>query len=257
MAFANVGPRVFLAISTLALSASALGCGSGGTSSTGGAGGATTTSSSSTTTGSGGDTTTSSSAGGTGGTGTTTSTSSSTTSTSSSTTSSSSTIVDWAACHTCLQTACAPELAACDAGCMGIQTCLDAVCGHLSEIGAPDEGTCQVYCQAQHFSSKDEHLDLVNCAQQASECIPPCSYGIGDWEECVDAATDGACGPKLDACSADVDCVDYITCALTCTTAADCKACGASPEGMAGRALFEDYWLCVETDCILELWLPG
>lgn len=267
MASSKLDIRFFLATTGLALSALAPGaaCSSGGTSDTGGGG--STTSSTTVTGGSGGTggattTTSSSSAGGTGGTGGATTTSSSSSSSSSSTTSSSTSSSSsssgdtWPACHACLKTECATEIAACDDGCVGIQACLDAVCGNLSVIGAPDEGACQVYCQAQHFSSKDEHLALINCAQMASACMPPCALAGYDWNQCVDASTKGMCGPLLDTCTNDTNCIDYLTCALTCTTTPECKACSATPEGKAGRDLFEAYWACVERDCITEAWLP-
>src|SRR5689334_17738623 len=38
----------------------------------------------------------------------------------------------WPACHTCLATKCGAEQKACDAECLAIQACIDAVCANLS-----------------------------------------------------------------------------------------------------------------------------
>ena len=112
-------------------------------------------------------------------------------------------------------------------------------------------------CQQLHFSSKQKHLDVVNCAQGASQCMPPCAFYSFDWDQCVAAETAGTCKPALDACNASTDCQTYQACAAACTTNVACQACGSTPEGKAGRALYEAYWQCVESTCLVESWLPS
>jgi hypothetical protein len=156
-----------------------------------------------------------------------------------------------------LQTACKAEIAACDADCIAIQACLDAVCAHLSMIGASDEGQCQVHCQQLHLTSKQKHLDVVNCALGASQCMPPCSGYSYDWDQCTADATKNQCKPALDACNASQACLDYQTCASGCATNADCQACSSTTDGKTGEQLYEAYWQCVETSCLPEGWLPS
>lgn len=164
----------------------------------------------------------------------------------------------WPACHACLQTECATELAACDAECVAIQACLDTVCQGLSAAGnAVEEGKCQVACQAKHFGSKQKHIDVVNCAQQSLlNCAPPCAAAPYDWEQCVDHAAENQCKDAQTACTSDDACTDYIVCVTVCNTAAECVACSDTPAKAAGRALYEAYWACVEDDCLTEYWLP-
>jgi hypothetical protein len=131
------------------------------------------------------------------------------------------------------------------------------VCAHLSSTGSSDEGACQVQCQQLHFGAKQAHLAVVNCAQQAAQCMPPCAGYSYDWDQCVAKETTGTCKPQLDACNASTDCQTYQGCASSCTTNAECQACASTPAGKAGRDLLEAYWQCVETTCLVEGWLPN
>lgn len=239
MTSSSLRPRfVLLGIALLsATAASAAGCGSGTASTAAGGGGT---------------------GGGTGG-GATSSTSSSSSSTTSTSTTSSTTSsgMMWPDCHTCLQSECKTEIDACDAECIAIQACLDAVCAHLSMLGSMDEGACQVACQNLHAGAKQKHLNLVNCAQGGAACMPPCAFYSFDWDQCVAKEASGTCKPLLDACNANADCQSYQSCAASCGTNAECQACASTPEGKSGRQAYESYWQCVETTCLAEAWLPN
>lgn len=167
----------------------------------------------------------------------------------------------WPACHSCLQTKCAAEIAACDSECIAIQACLDSVCMALSAAGASDEeGKCQVYCQGLHAGAKQKHLALVNCTVSnaySGGCMPPCALATYDWDQCRADADAHACKTELDACNADADCKAHQACAAGCSTAADCEACGTAGNGPAGLALAEAHFACVEKSCLPEYWLPS
>lgn len=167
----------------------------------------------------------------------------------------------WPQCHTCLQTQCATEIAACDSECIALQACLDSVCLALSAQDASDEeGKCQVYCQSLHAGAKQKHINLVNCTistAYAGGCMPPCALATYDWDQCRADADANACKSELAACNGDADCKAYNACAGSCASAADCEACGTAGNGAAGLALAEAYFACVEKSCLPEFWLPA
>jgi hypothetical protein len=216
----------FALAASFILSTAAIACGNGGTG-TGGGGGDTTSSTTSTTSGTGGATSTSTGTGG------------------------DSSIQ----CASCLENKCSAELAACDADCMGIQACIDAVCFNLSIQGSPDEGACQVHCQDLHPAGKTAHQKVALCAN-GGVCTPPCAGAPYDFDQCVDRVNTGTCKTALEACTSNNDCVLYKACASTCTKLTDCLACASTASGMAGEKLFEDYQLCVAQTCIAEQWVP-
>jgi hypothetical protein len=218
-------PALVLALSILSLAPAGAGCGSG----TGGTGGG----------------------GGAGG-------SSSSSSSSSSTSSSTGTPFNWdTACHDCLQNYCHTEIVACDSECVAIQACIDAICGHLSQLGVgTEEGQCQVQCQNKHSAGKAAHLALVNCAQGSTNCAPPCKFAIYDWEQCNKAQAQGTCKAQLDTCNGDAACQTYQACAGGCATNVACQGCSTGTDGKAGEQAYEAYWQCVEGQCLPEAWLP-
>lgn len=269
-------------------SSSSGGCGGG--EGGGGAGGSTVTTTTTTTTSTGG------SGGATGGSGgattTTTSTTTTTTSTTTTTTSTGGTGGTGGSggappvCHDCLQDLCKEELDDCNVGCAplgaggaggaggadagpvskvccrDLQACIDAVCGSLSALGtAQEEGACQVYCQSRYFATKAPHIKLVNCAQGAwaPGACSGCSNASFEFEQCAQTASASTCAAALDACDSVPECVAYRFCTLSCTTAAECIACGAPPGSPlpVGQQLWEDYWKCVAAECVLEEWLPN
>lgn len=218
--------------------------GSGGTggspttsSETGGAGGATSTTGMG---GSGGNTTSTEggggAGGGTGGTG--------------------GTGLDPEVCAQCLDQACATEKAACDAGCVAIEACIEMMCSFLSSIGSDEEGECQVQCQQPFLLSKQEHLDVVFCAISAWPGCDACSSYPFDYEACVLKAIGGPCQATYEACNASDDCKTYRSCVGSCDPLSTCLACDDVTGGAAGRALLEEYHQCIAAECISEAWLP-
>lgn len=201
--------------------------GSGGTTTTtGGPGGATTTTTSEGGAGGGG------SGGGTGG-------------------------LDEEACVTCMDTACAPQLAACDDGCFAIEACIQMTCAYLSAIGAAqEEGLCQVQCQEPYIASKQKHINVVNCALGRWADCDPCSSYPHDYNYCAAKASGLSCQESLAACNDSNDCVQYRECVGSCATLAACLACDDTPEGQNGKALFWEYNLCLSKECLIEAWLP-
>jgi hypothetical protein len=158
-------------------------------------------------------------------------------------------------CDECADTACAAEEAACDGECLAVQACLETVCFNLSAIGAmAEEGQCQVKCQGDHPEGKDNHIALVNCANDA-KCSPPCTFYPQDYDICKSFMTKGPCKDANQACKDSNDCQTYKDCVSTCMTQKDCIACDDSPSGFAGRKLLESYELCVASECTAEAWL--
>jgi hypothetical protein len=161
---------------------------------------------------------------------------------------------DTSTCVGCLAQTCAPQLAACDQDCFGIQACLDTYCVNLSTIASPDEVACQAWCQSQHPAGKDAHVALVGCVQ-SSMCQPPCfGYSI-DYRHCtgLEDDTNGPCYAQATACAGG-DCLAYKNCINACTTWASCQVC--AQQYPAGEAQFEDHQLCLEQACFLQGWLP-
>ena len=166
--------------------------------------------------------------------------------------------LDPVVCGMCLDAACAPQKAACDAECLAIESCIETVCTHLSAIGSPEEGQCQVHCQNLHITGKSKHLALVNCAISAWSGCAACSSYPFDYEACVTTLSSdgGACKDAYDACNASNDCQQYRQCVSGCSTLASCLSCDDTPEGLAGAALYVAYQDCIAPVCIEESWLP-
>lgn len=158
-------------------------------------------------------------------------------------------------CDECLDTKCANQLAACDVDCFAIEACVETQCKHLSEIGSPDEGACQVNCQNAHPKGKNKHIAVAECSLSGS-CMPPCVPYPQSYDECRAFMDGGLCKDALAACAASIDCKNYNDCVSFCSTVADCVACDDTPAGQAGRKLRESYELCVASECISESWLP-
>jgi hypothetical protein len=162
-------------------------------------------------------------------------------------------MLDPVECAKCLDKECAKEEAACDSDCLALEACIETLCGHLSELGSPDEGPCQVHCQQAHLASKQKHLDVVNCA--ASSSCAPCSSYPFDYNACVTAASGAECKTQLMACVGSQDCTNYRDCLNTCASLKDCLACGDAPGGQAGSMLLLDFEQCIAGKCIAESWL--
>jgi hypothetical protein len=158
-----------------------------------------------------------------------------------------------AQCGACLDMQCSMEKAACNADCVAVQACIDAVCSHLSMIGSADEGACQVYCQTLHPAGKDAHLALANCVQTTA--CAGCAAPPYDYEQCAAAQTAGCCKGAADACASSSDCTSYQACLSSCASASDCEKCGMG-SGAAGLMLYQALQTCIEQTCIAEYWLP-
>jgi hypothetical protein len=159
-------------------------------------------------------------------------------------------------CHSCLDTMCATQKAACTGECYAIQACLDALCSSLSASGSSDEGKCQVYCQGLHPTGKQQHLDYVNCAA-AGPCTPPCAGAPYDLDQCTAVQLAGTCKAAADSCNGSQDCVTYKACIGACSTFADCQNCAMGTSGQNGLMLDEAVTLCVAQTCLAEEWVPN
>jgi hypothetical protein len=156
-------------------------------------------------------------------------------------------------CDECMDAVCAAPLAACNSECLGIEACIETVCFHLSEIGAPDEGQCQVYCQNLHAGAKSAHIAVVDCAVNEWQGCGCVGFPI-EADACASAMLAGECADEKAACEADIDCLAYRDCTLSCGTYPDCLACSSTPAGQAGRILLEAQKLCVVTECFVHNW---
>lgn len=162
-------------------------------------------------------------------------------------------VLDPELCAACLDQECGAELTACDAECFALEACIEVLCTHLSAIGSPEEGQCQVHCQQAHSISKAKHIAVVNCVL-GTNCAPCSSYPF-DHDACVAKADQGSCKAQRDACVASADCTQYRDCVAVCATLADCLACDDTAGGMAGAPLLTDYETCIAKECIAESWL--
>lgn len=156
------------------------------------------------------------------------------------------------ACDDCLDDHCAAELAACGSACVGVEACIETICRALSETS--EESQCFVHCQGANPGGQQPHLDVVNCAYDGA-CFPPCQGYPIDYPACRNYMTTGPCAAEWAACQSDVDCQLYQNCSSGCTTFSGCINCASTPEGLAGRELYEAYEFCVATECLSESWL--
>lgn len=154
------------------------------------------------------------------------------------------------ACDQCLDSVCEAQLCDCDAECVAIEACLEAVCG--PNVADSEEGACQVYCQNEHPASKQKHLAVVSCAYGA-QCVD-CQAWPAAYDACRGAQIAGPCAPQRAACDASSDCLAYESCIAGCASAATCVACSDSASGAAGRQLREALEGCVARECLAEWW---
>ncbi|MDI1450872.1 hypothetical protein [Polyangium sp. 6x1] len=161
----------------------------------------------------------------------------------------------WSQCDECLEGTCGQVEKACGPDCRNIEACIETLCANLSASGSPDEGACFVYCQDRFPSGKDQHIAVVNCAQDV-KCSPPCTFYPQDYDLCRTFMNNGDCTGYQKACDADTRCSAYRDCVKFCGTIAACTACDDTPDALEGRKLLEAYEQCVAGECMTESWIP-
>ena len=161
----------------------------------------------------------------------------------------------WSQCDECLEGACGAAEAACGADCHNIEACIETLCANLSATGSPDEPACLQYCQGRFPAGKDQHLAVVNCAQDVM-CSPPCTFYPQDYDLCRTFMNNGDCTGYMKACDADTRCSTYRDCVKFCGTIADCTACDDTADATEGRKKLEAYEQCVAGECLTESWIP-